>query len=108
MLTTSLRSAVVLLVTMGGAAMADGLKPPTVPEEWPTSKVKCATYRDLGSGQRHHNCVQVWYNNTERCYYNATMELVGGTWHVRSKALVRFPLSDGAPRCDVDTHAVVR
>jgi hypothetical protein len=106
MLTTSLRSAAILLVTTTGAALADDLRPPTVPEEWPMSKVKCVAYKDPASQQRQQNCVQVWYNGSERCYYNATMELVAGTWHVRSKALVRFPFTDGAPRCDINTHPV--
>jgi hypothetical protein len=89
---------------VASSALALDLRPPTVPVEWPMSKVRCTNIDfDPTDGQPSSQlCVQVWFNDSEKCYYSAVMEMADGIWRVRSKNLMLFEYT-GDPRCTPDT-----
>jgi hypothetical protein len=97
----------IVFSVVASPAIADDLQPPNAPTEWPMSKVRCTNIDfDSTDGQASSQiCTQVWFNDSEKCYYSAIVDLTDGVWRVRSKNLMRFRYT-GDPRCTPNTHPV--
>lgn len=97
-----------LLCSTAGYAL--DLLPPPNPDRWPMSKVSCVTVDiDPADSQwTSMDCTQVWFDDSDKCYYDHTMvrDDVAHVWRTVSRTIVRFPYSEGAYRCSIDTHPI--
>lgn len=96
------------LALLSTSVFALDLPPPPAPVEWPMSRVHCINidFDPADAQPSTQSCTQVWFNDSEKCYYNATVIQDAGVWRVMSKAIVRFQYTPDSLRCTPDTGPV--